>query len=777
MFFATIYFSPPETHAATYTVTGTVFNDSNLNGLWDSSEMGYKDVTVTINHDESFYESVTTAADGTYSIPNLSGGLNYSMTVTLPDGYIATTLKSIQFSLNTNITQNFGIAALRSGIPNNALLTDIACPNSNGIFCIAVGIDRNTAGSIVLTTADGTNWTSVSGLPTNSTPQSIACPNSNGIFCIGVGEDNHGNGVIMSTTDGINWTNVTNTPNLTRTVLTKIICPNSNGTLCLAVGGNGSAIILTSTDGINWTSISDLQNYPTLSHIACPDSNGILCIAVGYSVLGNSTILTTTDGTNWTNISTQPNISLTSIACPNSNGVFCIAVGYSASGTGPVLTTTDGTNWISVSGLPTNTQFSDITCPNSNGILCVAVGSGSSTLFTAADGVNWTSLSGRSIVGLPTYTKDTFLESITCPNSNGKLCITVGTIDNAAAIGTIPISTDKPPSINQIQNVSVNEGDSYTANGSFTDPDSTSWVASVDYGDGSTSQPLQLSGMNFTFNHIYHTVGTYTVTIYVTDNQGLIGTATATVIVNNPQPPQVGTITLSSNPVKINNSTTAITSFIDPAGGSSDTASWNWGDGSTSSGTVSESNGSGSVGPDSHTYMSLGSYIVMLTVTNGSDNLNGTSQAVIAVVPASGLRGANLTGKNYSGADLSGQNISGSNLSNGTFNNVNFSSANLSGSNGSLGSYISSNFTSANLTGGNFSRANFTGSNFTNAILTGANVSNANFTNVNLTGANLKGASFHGTTITGATWSNTICPNGTNSNNDGGTCVGQGGGL
>jgi len=39
-----------------------------------------------------------------------------------------------------------------------------------------------------------------------------------------------------------------------------------------------------------------------------------------------------------------------------------------------------------------------------------------------------------------------------------------------------------------------NEGSIYAENGSFTDPDSASWSATVDYGDGAAPLPLSLSG-------------------------------------------------------------------------------------------------------------------------------------------------------------------------------------------------------------------------------------------------------------------------------------------
>ena len=68
------------------------------------------------------------------------------------------------------------------------------------------------------------------------------------------------------------------------------------------------------------------------------------------------------------------------------------------------------------------------------------------------------------------------------------------------------------------------------------------------------------------------------------------------------------------------------------------------------------------------------------------------------------------------------------------------------------------------------------GANLSNANLTSAEISNANLNNANLSGANLTGADLYGSNLTGATlsgitWSDTICPDGSNSNSDGGTCA------
>ena len=65
--------------------------------------------------------------------------------------------------------------------------------------------------------------------------------------------------------------------------------------------------------------------------------------------------------------------------------------------------------------------------------------------------------------------------------------------------------------------------------------------------------------------------------------------------------------------------------------------------------------------------------------------------------------------------------------------------------------------------------------NLSGAILTGANLRFSDLAggflpNANLTNANLRGADLRHADIAGVTWSNTICPDGTNSNGDGGTC-------
>jgi len=182
-------------------------------------------------------------------------------------------------------------------------------------------------------------------------------------------------------------------------------------------------------------------------------------------------------------------------------------------------------------------------------------------------------------------------------------------------------SANQPPAINTFPGGTINEGSTYSANGSFTDPSSTSWTATVDYGDGSGTQPLSLSGTNFTLNHTYTTAGQFTVTVNVTDNQGATGTGSATVTVN--APPHINSF--SGGTINEGGTYTSNGSFTDP-----DSTSW--------TGTVDYGDSSGSHSLTlsgmnfslSHVYKDNGTYTVTVSVTD-NQGATGTSTAQVTV--------------------------------------------------------------------------------------------------------------------------------------------------
>jgi hypothetical protein len=103
--------------------------------------------------------------------------------------------------------------------------------------------------------------------------------------------------------------------------------------------------------------------------------------------------------------------------------------------------------------------------------------------------------------------------------------------------------------------------------------------------------------------------------------------------------PVVGPITAPLTPVPVNTAVAASASFTDPDARETHTAVWSWGDGSTSAGTVTESNGAGTVS-GSHNYAADGVYTVTLTVTDNHGASGSSSFSYVVVYnPSAGFTG------------------------------------------------------------------------------------------------------------------------------------------
>jgi PKD repeat protein len=160
------------------------------------------------------------------------------------------------------------------------------------------------------------------------------------------------------------------------------------------------------------------------------------------------------------------------------------------------------------------------------------------------------------------------------------------------------------------------EAGSYDASGSLSFPDSlVSWEWDWDY-DGNSFNPSGDTGDAQT--HAWANAGNYTVAVRVTDDDGSLDMATLDVVVSESSinnAPVVGPITAPLDPVKVDNIVPVYADFTDANIEDTHTAKWNWGDGKTSIGSITESNGNGSV-TGNHEYLESGVYIVTLTVTD-----------------------------------------------------------------------------------------------------------------------------------------------------------------
>ena len=191
----------------------------------------------------------------------------------------------------------------------------------------------------------------------------------------------------------------------------------------------------------------------------------------------------------------------------------------------------------------------------------------------------------------------------------------------------------------------VNEGSLFAGVGSLSDPDSQSWSASVNYGDGSGLETLSLNAdRTFQLSHVYADNGVFPVTVTVTDEGQLPGVDTVQVTVNNVIPNLFvcGKRTVAEGtPLSIQD----IGMFTDPgfdnvAGGTVErfTYNINWGDGSnpdSGSATVDVPGSAGKVTRGTfngtHTYANDGQYSVALTV-NDDDNGSSVTRLVTALV-------------------------------------------------------------------------------------------------------------------------------------------------
>ena len=129
---------------------------------------------------------------------------------------------------------------------------------------------------------------------------------------------------------------------------------------------------------------------------------------------------------------------------------------------------------------------------------------------------------------------------------------------------------------------------------------------------------------------------------------------------------------------------------------------------------------------------------------------------------------ADLTGQFFFTSDFSFANFRGANLFMITVENSSFSNADFSGADLTEAEFFDFGPPQVDL-----SFANLSGANLTLAELDGVIAVNANLSFADLTNARLRNSDFTGSNITGTIWNNTECPDGTNSDGNGGTCAGH----
>jgi len=223
--------------------------------------------------------------------------------------------------------------------------------------------------------------------------------------------------------------------------------------------------------------------------------------------------------------------------------------------------------------------------------------------------------------------------------------VTVTDKDGGSVTSTFQLTVNTPPAITSLalSSTAINESGQPTLTGKFTDPDaSDTHTITINWADGTanTSVSLVAGTLNFSATHLYKNnpagspSGPYNIGVTVADNHsGKDNTGSTAVTVSNVAP-VIGTMSKPAPAVILGSAGNAKVNFTDVGTLDTHTCTFAWGDGQTASGSVTETNGSGSCAA-SYTYSSAGTYPVTATITDkDGGSVSSSFQIVVDTAPS-----------------------------------------------------------------------------------------------------------------------------------------------
>jgi hypothetical protein len=201
----------------------------------------------------------------------------------------------------------------------------------------------------------------------------------------------------------------------------------------------------------------------------------------------------------------------------------------------------------------------------------------------------------------------------------------------------IPPSFNRSPSVNAGGPYTISEGGSTLVAATGSDPENDPLSFAWDLDNDGIFETL---GQNAVFSSaVLDGPSIQSIAVQVIDTGDLTATAQTSINILNVAP-DVETITGPNDPVNVGGPISLTTIFTDPGVLDTHTAYINWGDDSTSVGTINEENGSGSV-TATHVYNTPGVYAVSTTVI---DKDGGIGQAFFQFVVIYDPNGGFVTG-------------------------------------------------------------------------------------------------------------------------------------
>jgi hypothetical protein len=209
---------------------------------------------------------------------------------------------------------------------------------------------------------------------------------------------------------------------------------------------------------------------------------------------------------------------------------------------------------------------------------------------------------------------------------DGSYTVTVRVTDGQGATGTGTFTAhvlNATPSVAAGPDQHINEGGTAVLVGvTFSDPaQHDTHSARIDWGDDSPHGVGTIIGETVQAAHVYQDSGNFQVTVFVSDDDGALGSATFHVVVDNVAP----TVFVGHDRTVGSQVLLPPAWFTDPGVLDTHTATIDWGDGTVEAGNVFQGRGSGTV-RGAHTYLADGVYTVHVSV---QDNDGGVGVATV----------------------------------------------------------------------------------------------------------------------------------------------------